>query len=498
MMDDELEEMWTKFSLTEEEGESFSLGSSTTEAAKLVGRNCVVMKILTHKWLNIEALRKNLRMIWKPTKGVQINEIGDELFLVEFGEGRDKKRIMEMSPWTYEKQLILLKEFVGDQVPKEIVLWQSPFWVQIHNLPLNNRTRETGWEIGSKLGEVLEVDVAESGVQWGRFLRVKVKMDVSKKLVRGKKIAFEGREQRWIAFKYERLPNFCYRCGLLNHGLRDCPKGKMEHGLESAPFQYGAWLRGEVPRKGGNEIGKAGHEDKWQTRGGPAKEGENRGVLAQHAPEMSLVNVQSPDSTLPHLGGKERGADQSVGDRESQKQRKDHGKGKEAIASELSQGTISSLMKENEKGSWTQSPKVDRMTCEEKTNLEDETLFKFRVAPITSGNEDVMGQEGMELKSGPMAMRIDSEMGWVTEELGPKSGHWKRLARAAHVASPKKEGPKEKILGKRPGPTSVKVLENIDTTRKRNKIQKQSKGSDERDETVGGEAAAAEQPRRAS
>ena len=57
-MEDELKEMWKKFSLTEEEGESFSLGSSTTEAAKLVGRNYVVMKVLTHKWLNIEALRK--------------------------------------------------------------------------------------------------------------------------------------------------------------------------------------------------------------------------------------------------------------------------------------------------------------------------------------------------------------------------------------------------------------------------------------------------------
>ena len=66
-------------------------------------------------------------MIWKPIKGVQINEIGDDLFLVEFGEGRDKKRVMDMSPWTYKKQLILLKEFVGDQVPKEILLWQSPF-----------------------------------------------------------------------------------------------------------------------------------------------------------------------------------------------------------------------------------------------------------------------------------------------------------------------------------------------------------------------------------
>ena len=113
-MEDELEEMWKKLSFTEEEGESISLGSSTTEAAKLVGRNYFVMKVLSHKCMNIETLRKKLRMLWKPNKGVQINEIGDELFLVEFGDGRDKKRVMDMSPWTYEKQLILLKEFVGE------------------------------------------------------------------------------------------------------------------------------------------------------------------------------------------------------------------------------------------------------------------------------------------------------------------------------------------------------------------------------------------------
>ena len=202
-MEDELEVLWKKLSFTEEEGESISLGSSTMEAAKLVGKNCIVMRVLSHKCMNIEALRKNLRMLWKPNKGMQINEIGDNLFLVEFGEGRDKKRVMDMSPWTYEKQLILMKEFVGEQVPKEISLWQSPFWVQIHNLPLNSRTRETGWAIGSKLGEVMEVDVAESRVQWGKYLRVRVKMDVMKKLVRGKKIAIEGGEQRWIAFKYE-------------------------------------------------------------------------------------------------------------------------------------------------------------------------------------------------------------------------------------------------------------------------------------------------------
>ena len=128
-MAEELEEFWKKLSFTEVEDESILLGSSTTEAARKIGKNCLVMKVLSHNSINIDALRKNLRMIWKPQKSIQINEVKDELYIVEFGDGQDKKRIMEMCPWTYEKYLILLREFESEQVPKDISLWQSPFWV---------------------------------------------------------------------------------------------------------------------------------------------------------------------------------------------------------------------------------------------------------------------------------------------------------------------------------------------------------------------------------
>ena len=57
-----------------------------------------------------------------------------------------------------------------------------------YNLPLKHRTRETGIAIGASLGEVLEVDVADTGVQWGKCLRVHVSLDVSRKLIRGKRI----------------------------------------------------------------------------------------------------------------------------------------------------------------------------------------------------------------------------------------------------------------------------------------------------------------------
>ena len=75
--------------------------------------------------------------------------------------------------------------------------------------------------IGASLGEVLEVDVADTRVQWGKCLWVRVSLDVSRKLIRGKRIHGEEGVDWWVLFKYERLPNFCYRCGLLEHDLKD-------------------------------------------------------------------------------------------------------------------------------------------------------------------------------------------------------------------------------------------------------------------------------------
>ena len=59
-----------------------------------------------------------------------------------------------------------------------------------------SRTCEMGWATGSTFGELMSVDVVNSGVQWGKYLRVRVKIDVTKKLVRGKKVKIEGGEQR--------------------------------------------------------------------------------------------------------------------------------------------------------------------------------------------------------------------------------------------------------------------------------------------------------------
>ena len=119
--------LWKKLSFTKEEDKGIELGSNSTKVAKEIGKNYTVMKIMTHRSISLDALRKNLRMLWKTNKGVNISELEADLFLVEFRDGKDKKKVLDLCPWSYEKQLVLIQDFEGELTLKEIELKWSPF-----------------------------------------------------------------------------------------------------------------------------------------------------------------------------------------------------------------------------------------------------------------------------------------------------------------------------------------------------------------------------------
>ena len=74
-----------------------------------------------------------------------------------------------------------------------------------------------GIVLGETLGDVEEVEFANDQVAWGKHLTVKVSINTSKPLKRGKMISVEGGGRVLAMFRYERLPDFCYVCGRLDH-----------------------------------------------------------------------------------------------------------------------------------------------------------------------------------------------------------------------------------------------------------------------------------------
>ena len=78
----------------------------------------------------------------------------------------------------------------------------------------------------------------------GSFMRVRVNVDVTNPLSRGRMVSFGQSTEKWVFFKYERLPNLCYWCDCLNHDDRDCEVWLDSEGsLKVEEQKFGPWFR---------------------------------------------------------------------------------------------------------------------------------------------------------------------------------------------------------------------------------------------------------------
>ena len=97
------------------------------------------------------------------------------------------------------------------------------------------------------MGKFLDVDlVGADKAKWGNFLRIKVEIKSTAPFFKGFWPDKAPLADLWVQMKYERLLDFCYGCGRLEHMKRDCKWGKeRQEGVVTRDkiFKgYGPWL----------------------------------------------------------------------------------------------------------------------------------------------------------------------------------------------------------------------------------------------------------------
>jgi hypothetical protein len=242
--------MWGKFSLIEDENEGVAMNDSELEPLVHRGQVCLVGKLLVDRIVPKDYFQAPLLRIWRPVGSVSFQVIGGNKFIAEFEEEGDKRRILEGRPWLFDGNLVALEEFDGLTPPVSMQFEHASFWVRMYNLPLACMSKDTGKKIGSSVGVVEDVDVQDNELGWGEYLKVKIRVDLKKPLARGRMLHMPGRSL-WIAFKYEKLPNFCYRCGLILHGQTGCRKEGIIRNSAQEAEPYGPWLRVMFPTRRG-------------------------------------------------------------------------------------------------------------------------------------------------------------------------------------------------------------------------------------------------------
>lgn len=143
----------------------------------------------------------------------------------------------------FDNQLLVLQPW------SELLSWKddsfnvSPFWTQVWHIPPQWFSIATGKKIGNMLGVTRDVLSVEAGDREDRHLKIQVELDLTKPLLRGTMLKYKNSE-RWVDFRYESLPIFCFCCGHLGHNEKQCSRRKNDLNQNCLlQEQFGYWLR---------------------------------------------------------------------------------------------------------------------------------------------------------------------------------------------------------------------------------------------------------------
>ena len=236
---EELSKRCEKLQLTEHEIEQVDLDVvEVTEGWVLAG------KFLSKRRINLEAVVKALKPTWKTTENFEIQDVGDNTTLFLFQNEEDMNRVLWASPWSFDKYLLVLQKLGKGDFVSSLSFDKTSFWIQIHGLPLRMQTTKVAKKITDSMGVIKKVDVGPMGFSVGKYLRLRLTIDISKPLCRGRVVRMGGNEKGWVDFPYKRLPIFCYWCGKLDHDDRDFLLWiDSKESLVLEERQFGPWLR---------------------------------------------------------------------------------------------------------------------------------------------------------------------------------------------------------------------------------------------------------------
>lgn len=125
---------------------------------------------------------------WRPQRGLIFRTVADNLFVVQFFHPMDVQHVIDDGPWHFMRHIVIVRQVGGGTIL----------------VPLRR----------------------------GIFFMTDDNPD----------------DVIWLEFQYERLPDFCYYCGFLDHTERDCLEAFAAGIGQIIPREYGESLRARMPR----------------------------------------------------------------------------------------------------------------------------------------------------------------------------------------------------------------------------------------------------------
>lgn len=153
---DEIDEQYMRIRLEKGEDGGLVLEDTAEDGARdaIDFRCCLVGKLLSVA--DFDALMASL---WRPGRGMFVKELDLYLFLFQFFHEVDIKRVMEGSPWTFNRIPLIIERLKPGDNPRAVELNKLEMWVQIHDLKFGFMLERVVKEVGNYLGKFVESDM---------------------------------------------------------------------------------------------------------------------------------------------------------------------------------------------------------------------------------------------------------------------------------------------------------------------------------------------------
>ncbi|CAN0918851.1 hypothetical protein LINGRAHAP2_LOCUS31122 [Linum grandiflorum] len=150
-----------------------------------------------------------------------ITHKGEGLIMFCFYHPLDMDLVLEGGPWTFDQNLLALPSLAPDDNITHVPLYEVDFWILVYGLTAEFYSKVVGKALGNLLGSFILYDDTNQYVDRDLYMLIRVKLDVRKSLVR-ETLVKKPSSQVLAAFKYEKLPIFCFMVGRIGHIDQAC------------------------------------------------------------------------------------------------------------------------------------------------------------------------------------------------------------------------------------------------------------------------------------
>lgn len=196
-----------------------ALPADFVSQAASINRFSLFVTTVNPRKKNLRALIGQMPRVWGFADSCVGRILGHGQVQFKFQTEESMNLVLRRGPWSFNDWMLSIHRWYPNITEEEMKI--IPFWVQIQGIPLLYLTNAMARAVGNKLGRVSAVDFDENVSQVG-FVRVRLDWNLDDPLRFQRNIQFNRDENTIIKFRFERLRNFCTKCGSLKHDAKEC------------------------------------------------------------------------------------------------------------------------------------------------------------------------------------------------------------------------------------------------------------------------------------